>query len=91
MEASMKRSIFIVVLSMGMAGNALAQNKKTPASSPNKSAPTQRIDIDADTVEGDIFKPTTEIISNPPRPKSPKLIKLRDNFIPEMIKSVHEI
>lgn len=87
----MKRVAFVVVLSMGIAGGAIAQNKKSPSSSPSKQPPTQRIDIEADTVDGDIFKPTTEIITNPPRPKSPKLIKIRDNFNAEMIKSVHEL
>ena len=87
----MKRVALAVILSMCVAGSALAQNKKTPSSSPSKQAPTQRIDIEADTVEGDIFKPTTEVITNSPRPKQPRLIKIRDNFNIEMIKSVHEI
>ena len=87
----MKRVIFVMVLSMSIAGSALAQNKKTPTSSPSKTAPTQRIDIEADTVEGDIFKPMTDVTTTRPNTKSPKLIKIRDNFTAELIKSVHEL
>jgi hypothetical protein len=91
MEAPMKRVVFVVVLSLSVSGSALAQNKKTPTSSPSKAAPTQRIDIEADTVEGDLFKPMTDVTTTRPNTKSPKLIKIRDNFHAEMIKSVHEL
>jgi hypothetical protein len=88
----MKRVALIIVLSLSIAGGAFAQNKKSPTSSPSKQAAKQTINIeDGETATAENPKSGVEIISNTPRPIQSKLIKIRDNFNVEMIKSVYDL
>lgn len=48
-------------------------------------------DFDDDTVEGDLVRPDGEFIDSKKLAKHSSLIKIRDNFIPEMLKSVEGI
>lgn len=48
-------------------------------------------DFDDDTVEGDLVRPDGEMIDSTKRAKHSSLIKIRDNFIPEMLKSVESL
>ncbi|HMU39920.1 MAG TPA: adventurous gliding motility protein CglF [Pseudomonadota bacterium] len=45
-------------------------------------------DFDDDTVEGDLVRPDGEMIDSRHKAKHSSLIKMRENFIPEMLKSV---
>jgi hypothetical protein len=45
-------------------------------------------DFDDDTVEGDLVRPDGEFIDSKRNAKHSSLIKIRENFIPEMLKSV---
>jgi hypothetical protein len=45
-------------------------------------------DFDDDTVEGDLVRPDGEFIDSKKNAKHSSLIKIRENFIPEMLKSV---
>lgn len=45
-------------------------------------------DFDDDTVEGDLVRPDGEMIDSTKKAKHSSLIKIRENFIPEMLKSV---
>ena len=45
-------------------------------------------DFDDDTVEGDLVRPDGEMIDSAKSAKHSSLIKIRENFIPEMLKSV---
>lgn len=48
-------------------------------------------DFDDDTVEGDLVRPDGELIDTRRAAKHSSLIKIRENFIPEMLKSVEAI
>jgi hypothetical protein len=48
-------------------------------------------DFDDDTVEGDLVRPDGEIVDSAKNAKHSSLIKIRDNFIPEMLKSVESL
>ena len=45
-------------------------------------------DFDDDAVEGDLVRPDGEMIDSTKKAKHSSLIKIRENFIPEMLKSV---
>lgn len=48
-------------------------------------------DFDDDTVEGDLVRPDGEMIDSTKKAKHSSLIKTRENFIPEMLKSVESL
>jgi len=48
-------------------------------------------DFDDDTVEGDLVRPDGEFIDSKKGAKHSSLIKIRENFIPEMLKCVEGI
>lgn len=48
-------------------------------------------DFDDDLVEGDLVRPDGEFIDTRKGAKHSSLIKIRENFIPEMIKSAEDI
>jgi hypothetical protein len=48
-------------------------------------------DFDDDTVEGDLVRPDGEFIDTRKGAKHSSLIKIRTDFIPEMIKSAEDI
>ncbi|MBL9044037.1 MAG: adventurous gliding motility protein CglF [Myxococcales bacterium] len=45
-------------------------------------------DFDDDTVEGDLVRPDGEMIDSRSKAKHSSLIKIRENFIPELLKGV---
>jgi hypothetical protein len=61
------------------AGNGVSYKQKTV------------YDFDDDTVEGDLVRPDGEMIDSTKRAKHSSLIKIRENFIPEMLKSVESL
>jgi hypothetical protein len=60
-------------------GNSVAYKQKTV------------YDFDDDTVEGDMVRPDGEFVDSRRGAKHSSLIKIRENFIPEMLKSVEGI
>ncbi|MBL9007774.1 MAG: adventurous gliding motility protein CglF [Myxococcales bacterium] len=48
-------------------------------------------DFDDDTVEGDLVRPDGEMIDSTKRAKHSSLIKIREHFIPEMLKAVESL
>ena len=48
-------------------------------------------DFDDDVVEGDLVRPDGEFAEVRSKAKHSSLIKIRENFIPEMIKSAEDI
>ena len=48
-------------------------------------------DFDDDTVEGDLVRPDGEFVDSRKAAKHSSLIKIRENFIPEMLKSAEDI
>lgn len=50
-----------------------------------------KYDFDDDMVEGDLVKPDGEMVGSTGKAKHSSLIKIRQNFIPEMLKSAEDI
>jgi len=82
-EAPMKRFVFIVtILAFVLAGTAIfAQD----------AADTTEYSFDDDVVEGDLVRPDGEMTVVRKQGKQRSLIKVRQHFVPEMLKSVEDI
>jgi hypothetical protein len=68
-------------------GPVLAQDKGGDVQYKSKTV----YDFDDDTVEGDLVRPDGEFVDTRKGAKHSSLIKIRENFIPEMIKSAEDI
>lgn len=93
-----------VLMGVGL-GSAQAQDKGAAAPAGAAAAPAggapaaggvqykQKTvyDFDDDTVEGDLVRPDGEFVDSRRGAKHSSLIKIRENFIPEMLKSVEGI
>lgn len=101
-----KFTLAFVALTVLSAGAALAQDKPAaggapaaaPAGAPGAAGGNgvqykQKTvyDFDDDTVEGDLVRPDGEFVDSRKNVKHSSLIKIRENFIPEMLKSVESI
>ena len=78
------------VLASGM---ALAQVAGGPTgAAPDVSYKKKTVyDFDDDLVEGELMRPDGEFIDTRKKAKHSTLIKIRENFIPEMLKSAEDI
>lgn len=96
-------TIALAVLMLVGLGSATAQEQPagggaapaagaTPAAGGGVSYKQKTVyDFDDDTVEGDLVRPDGEMIDSTKRAKHSSLIKIRENFIPEMLKSVESL
>ena len=72
------------------AGLAFAQPAK--GSAPQVEYKKKTVyDFDADLVEGELLRPDGEFIDTRRKAKHSSLIKIRENFIPELLKSAEDI
>ena len=100
-----RKTLGLVLAGMLLAPSlALAQAKGKPAAAPAKAgaAPAAgadgvtykqktTYDFDDDIVEGDLVRPDGEFVDSRKMAKHSSLIKIRENFIPEMLKSAEDI
>jgi hypothetical protein len=97
------RSVTLALAALvALGGVAYAQNAPAPAPAPAGAAAGAPAaggtgvqykaktvyDFDDDTVEGDLVRPDGEMVDTRRGAKHSSLIKIRENFIPEMLKSV---
>ncbi|MBW2731976.1 MAG: adventurous gliding motility protein CglF [Deltaproteobacteria bacterium] len=78
----------VVFASFLMAGGAPALAQKGPQVEYKKKTV---YDFDDDLVEGELQRPDGEYIDTRNKAKHSSLIKIRENFIPEMLKSAEDI
>jgi hypothetical protein len=71
-----------------LAGNALAQTKSAAAKGDKK---TTTINFDDELVEGEVKKPELLYLLQKKQFNFKRLIKLRENFIPEMNRTAEDI
>jgi hypothetical protein len=84
--------LFAVTMLAGSAGVAFAQAKPAAGGGDNVQYKSKTVyDFDDDTVEGDLVRPDGEFVDTRKGAKHSSLIKIRENFIPEMIKSAEDI
>lgn len=73
-------SIAVVAFSL-FASQALAQD----------GANVTSYDFEDDLVTGDLVRPDGELLGGRPRGKRTSLIRIREHFVPEMLKSVEDL
>jgi hypothetical protein len=91
--------LFVVAVVVGLAPAAFAQDALPTAGEATGDAGSGGVvykkettyDFDGDDVEGNLVKPDEANISGEQHGKTSSLIKIRADFIPEMIKSVENI
>jgi hypothetical protein len=76
--------VVVSLLSVALVGVAAAQDNVTYKKE-------TKYDFDDDMVEGDLVKPDGEMVGSTGKAKHSSLIKIRQNFIPEMLKSAEDI
>jgi hypothetical protein len=81
-----------VVFVFATAGSALAQEKKGAAPAKADAAPKTKVyDFSGDTIEGDLIKPEGSTVDARDFAKHSSLIRIRTNFIPEIVKSAEDL
>ena len=81
------RKLFIALASLGLfAGTALAQPAKGEGGGKVKV-----YDFSGDTIEGDLVKPEGSTVDARDFAKHSSLIRIRKDFIPEIIKSAEDL
>ena len=93
----MTRKALGFVLGMSLLAPSLALAQKAPAGKPAAAGGDVTYkqktvyDFDDDVVEGDLVRPDGEFVDSRRAAKHSSLIKIRENFIPEMLKSAEDI
>jgi hypothetical protein len=86
------QALFLGATLLVSSGAAFAQAKGAPAAGGDVQYKSKTVyDFDDDTVEGDLVRPDGEFVDTRKGAKHSSLIKIRENFIPEMIKSAEDI
>ena len=78
----------VLVISIFASGSAAAQDKKGDKASTPK---VKVYDFSGDTIEGDLIRPEGTTVDARDFAKHASLIRIRTNFIPEIIKSAEDL
>jgi hypothetical protein len=84
----MRKLSSALVLVLFMTGAAAAQQPKAGA---DKAPKTKVYDFSGDTIEGDLVKPEGSTVDARDFAKHSSLIRIRKDFIPEIIKSAEDL
>lgn len=80
----------IIALGLAFAAPVFAQG--APAAGADVQYKQKTVyDFDDDIVEGDLVRPDGEFVDSRKGAKHSSLIKIRENFIPELLKSAEDI
>jgi hypothetical protein len=82
---------FLVGFALLTPNLAFAQGKAPAAGDTVTYKQKTVYDFDDDVVEGDLVRPDGEFVDSRRAAKHSSLIKIRENFIPEMLKSAEDI
>jgi len=84
---------FVVALLVAVAGPADAQPKGASSDKGNDKAgaKVKVYDFSGDTIEGDLIRPEGTTVDARDFAKHASLIRIRTNFIPEIIKSAEDL
>jgi len=87
------RKVLLTVLAMAlMTGVAVADDKKAPAGGGGEKGGKVKVyDFSGDTIEGDLVKPEGSTVDARDFAKHSSLIRIRKDFIPEIIKSAEDL
>jgi glutamine cyclotransferase len=82
----------LVLLAVSISFGAITATSFTPAHAQDVTYKKEtKYDFDDDMVEGDLVRPEGEMIGSAGKAKHSSLIKVRQHFIPEMLKSAEDI
>jgi hypothetical protein len=89
----MKRVVFGLVGAMILSGGVALAQKAPPAAGGDNVQYKQKTvyDFDDDVVEGDLVRPDGEFIDSRKGAKHSSLIKIRETFVPELLKSANDV
>ena len=91
----MSRMILTAFALVALSGVALAQKAAPAKPAAGGDSVTYKsktvYDFDDDIVEGDLVRPDGEFVDSRKAAKHSSLIKIRENFIPELLKSAEDI
>lgn len=82
---------FAVLGLLTLTSTALADDKKAPAAGGDKGGKVKVYDFSGDTIEGDLIKPEGSTVDARDFAKHSSLIKIRTNFVAEIIKSAEDL
>ncbi len=85
------RKILLTFATLGLVSTvAMAQPKPAPAGG-DKAGKVKVYDFSGDTIEGDLIKPEGSTVDARDFAKHSSLIRIRKDFIPEIIKSAEDL
>ena len=90
----MSRKALGLAFALSLSVPAFAQKAKPATGAPAGDVTYKSktvYDFDDDVVEGDLVRPDGEFVDSRKAAKHSSLIKIRENFIPEMLKSAEDI
>lgn len=91
----MKRALVASVLTIAVAafgGTALAQKKgKSPAPAAGGGEKVKNYDFSGDNIEGELIKPDGEMVNSRKFAEHTSLIRVRTDFIKEIVKSADNL
>lgn len=93
-RSNMSRKVMGVLFALtfsGVSSAAIAQVKPAQGGDNVTYKSKTVYDFDDDVVEGDLVRPDGEFVDSRKAAKHSSLIKIRENFIPEMLKSAEDI
>lgn len=82
------RKLMIIFAVLGLSGVAFAQKKDA---APAGGGKVKVYDFSGDTIEGDLIKPEGSTVDARDFAKHSSLIRIRKDFIPEIIKSAEDL
>ncbi len=87
------RNLFTILAVLALVGTAAADDKKGGAKGGGggDSSKVKVYDFSGDTIEGDLIKPEGSTVDARDFAKHGSLIKIRKDFIPEIIKSAEDL
>jgi uncharacterized spore protein YtfJ len=93
----MKRTLIVSVLAMALiglsGGSALAQKKgkKEAGGGADTGQKVKNYDFSADNIEGELIKPDGEMVNQRKFAEHTSLIRVRQDFIKEIVKSAEDL
>ena len=87
-------ALVTIVASAALTGSALAQPAAKASDKGNDKAASSKVkvyDFSGDTIEGDLIRPEGTTVDARDFAKHASLIRIRTNFIPEIIKSAEDL
>jgi hypothetical protein len=84
-------TVLALVLVAGSAHVAQAQDKPAKGGGGDKGGKVKVYDFSGDTIEGDLIKPEGSTVDARDFAKHSSLIRIRKDFIPEIIKSAEDL